>query len=250
MKKSFVIRFASHLHYKTAEYVVAHAKWQKSRGRNPSESYKSNGNPRQALALALEELHRYEPMAGENVSYTVERMVKIVNLTGDQCIADFNDIHLIVNPDDKYDDIVGFFRQECERRSVEYRESPAGKRAEREADERRQAAQTKLDQLMTQLSTLDFGDLTALVNWFDELQDPSDHIGVNLPWQQIVETFAQHGFTPGMNCGENFDEEDEANFAGYLIGQALDGLSCEVHAIYQIYCKFAEDWRTKFGKAA
>lgn len=246
MKKRFVNQF----NRKTAEYIVAHAKWQRSRSRNPSESYKDKTNAREALALALEELSRYEPMAGENVSYTAVRLIKIVDLTGQPCTAYFNDIKLVASTGDKSDNIVGFFHQECERRSVEYRESPAGKRAEREAEERRQAAQAKLDQLMTQLPTLDFGNLTTLVNWLDELQDPSDHIGVNRPWQQIVETFVQHGFTPGMNCGENFDEEDEANFAGYLIGQALSGLACEVHAIHQVYCKFAEDWRTKFGKAA
>ena len=246
MKKSFVNQF----NRKTAEYIVAHAKWQRSQGRNPSESYKGKTNPKEALTLALEELGHYEPMAGENVSYTAVRLVKITSLTGQPCTAYFNDIKLVANPGDKSDNIVDFFSQECERQSQEYRESPAGKRVAQEAEERRLAAQAKLDQLMDQLPTLDFGDLTAIVKWFDELQDPSDHIGVNRPWQQIVETFVQHGFAPGMNCGENFDEEDEANFAGYLIGQALSGLACEVHAIHQIYCKFAEDWRTKFGKAA
>jgi len=37
-----------------AEYVVSHAKWQRSRGRNPSEPYRGEKNPRKALALALQ----------------------------------------------------------------------------------------------------------------------------------------------------------------------------------------------------
>jgi len=40
----------------SAEYVVAHAKWKKSRGRQPSMSYKGERNPHKALALALIDL--------------------------------------------------------------------------------------------------------------------------------------------------------------------------------------------------
>lgn len=40
----------------TPEYVVAHAAWQKARGRGPSESYKGITNPRHALALAHQEV--------------------------------------------------------------------------------------------------------------------------------------------------------------------------------------------------
>jgi hypothetical protein len=132
MRKSFVEQF----NRETAEHVVAHAKRQKSRGRNPSESYKSETNPRRALALALEELSSYEPMAGENVSYTAIRIVRVAHLTGQSCTAHFNGIKLVANQEDKSDGIVNFYFQECERRSQEYRESPAGKRAEQERRER------------------------------------------------------------------------------------------------------------------
>lgn len=41
---------------KTASYIVAHARWQMSRGRRPSESYRGERNPRKALSLAREEV--------------------------------------------------------------------------------------------------------------------------------------------------------------------------------------------------
>ena len=51
MKKS---SFVSLMHKGSgADYVIAHAKWQRSRGRNPSESFKGERNPLKALALAL-----------------------------------------------------------------------------------------------------------------------------------------------------------------------------------------------------
>lgn len=57
MKSRKTVRqFLDFQNKKTAEFVVAHAKWQKSRGRKPSESYKKELNPAKALKLALEEL--------------------------------------------------------------------------------------------------------------------------------------------------------------------------------------------------
>jgi hypothetical protein len=41
----------------TAEFVVEHARWQLSRGRNPSEPFESIQNPREALTVALRALH-------------------------------------------------------------------------------------------------------------------------------------------------------------------------------------------------
>lgn len=40
--------------YWSAEYVIAHAKWQKSRKRMPSAVYRGERNPKKALAKAKE----------------------------------------------------------------------------------------------------------------------------------------------------------------------------------------------------
>ncbi len=42
----------------SAEQVVAHAAWQRSRGRNPSMSFMEQHNPRKALLLASSVVHR------------------------------------------------------------------------------------------------------------------------------------------------------------------------------------------------
>lgn len=48
MKRSFVSKCS----IGTPEYVVLHARWQRSRGRNPSASFIGCCNPKKALALA------------------------------------------------------------------------------------------------------------------------------------------------------------------------------------------------------
>ena len=89
-----------------------------------------------------------------------------------------------------------------------------------------------------------FTDLCAVVNWLEELT-----IGVTTPsWKIILDIFGEHGFLPDMNTGTEFNAEDESNFAHWLVGQALSGLQYEpVHAVHQIYHKFADEWRQKFG---
>jgi len=49
MKKAEITQFYPW----SAEYVVAHALWRKSRGRRPSMSYRGERNPRKALCLAI-----------------------------------------------------------------------------------------------------------------------------------------------------------------------------------------------------
>jgi len=247
MKKKDVQSLRNRRGEKTAEYVVAHAKWQCSRNRKPSESYKEESNPKRALALAIEELKTFDPMAGTDVSFAADKMVKICHLTGNSVTAQFNDVELVAFPGDVPKSIVKFFHKESERRGEEYRMSPEGKRAAREAKERQESLQKKADEMVEQLfDKFDFANLEAVINWLDEFQNPSYHVGVKIPHEQIVKKFREHGFEPNVNCGDDFNEADKDNVARWIVGQALAGLECDVHAIHQVFHKFAKDWRNKF----
>jgi hypothetical protein len=198
--------------------------------------------------LAKEELGCYEPMAGESVAYAAERMFKVVTLTGDQCTAHFNDIGLVVNPGDKPDNIVSFYFKESERRSQEYRESPAGKRAAQEVEDRRKRAQNMADQAVVDMAELDYTNRASVINWLERIREPSDHVGVDINAAGVVEKFEDHGFKLGVNCGDDFDGENEENFARWLIGQALDNLNSSGF-IHQMFHTFAKDYRKKFVQA-
>lgn len=256
MKKSAVRKFEAAWGGNTSEYVIAHAKRQQSRGRGPSEMYRGVRNPRKALALALSDrLHdeatsRYTPMAGDRLEMVAKKVVAITDVTRRSCAMTFNEIEIVVKPGDSVASVTNFYHEEYERQSAAYKASPEAKRARREAEERLNQARAKLDELMLRLPQLDFGNLTAVIDWLGELRDPSDDVGVDTPWQAIVAKFAEHGFVPGMNTGSNFNGEDETNYARYLIGNALSGLACEVHAIHQVYRHFADQWREKFHPKA
>jgi len=194
-------------------------------------------------------MRTYEPMTGETIAVTAEKMVSFAGGTGDAVVANFNDVELTVNPDDDPQAIVDYYNDELGRRAEAYRNSPEGKRAAAEAEERKQQLQRQMDEAMNELDSLDFSDLNAVIAWLGKACDPSDHIGGVVPHEQIVDTFRENGYVPNANCGTDFNGEDEENFARWLIGQALEGLKTEIHAIRQIFHKFADDWRKKFGYA-
>lgn len=192
----------------------------------------------------------YEPLAGEDISTTAKRIVAMAKREKGVVKAKFNDIELTANSDTTADSVVAFYGEESKRRGEAYRNSPEGKKAAREAEERRVALQQKHDALMQQLPTLNFADDVAVLDWLCEFQDPSDHTGVVKQNDAVIVAFAAHGYHPSVNTGKNFNESDRDNFARYIIGQALAGLQCEVGAVHQIVHKFVDDWKKKFLNVA
>lgn len=195
-------------------------------------------------------MKKYEAMAGENISETAKAMVALAKKTNDTVETKFNDIVLTATSDSNADAIIADYHTKMEVASEAYHNSPEGKKAAREAEERKQRAQQKHDVLMRQLPNLNFGDDVAVLDWLCEFQDPSDYIGVVKQQDVVVATFATHGYQPNANCGKDFNGDNRDNFARYIIGQALGGLTCEVGAIHQIIHKFTDDWKKKFLSAA
>ena len=173
-------------------------------------------------------------------------MVALAKKMKDTVKTKFNDIELTATSDSDVNAIVKFYNDESERRDEEYDNSPAGRKAAREVEERKATAQQKHDALMRRLPNLDFSNDVAVLDWLCEFQDPSDYIGVVKQQDVVLTTFAAHGYYPSVNCGKDFNENDRDNFARWLIGQALDGLRSEVGAIHQVIHKFADDWKKKF----
>ncbi len=101
MKKRKVYEF----HRKTPEFVVLHAGWQASRGRNPSESFKGQRNPRLALIAAKEELLKYDPLGGTDIFDMIRIMLRRVEFWTDQMYhavielgeLDWDDMAAVIN---------------------------------------------------------------------------------------------------------------------------------------------------------
>jgi hypothetical protein len=191
----------------------------------------------------------YSPQAGENISETAKIMVELLKgTTQNQKVAvKFNDITLTADANSTVEGIIRDFRTKLAAAAEAYRDSPEGKRAQLESEQRKEKAQCKHDTLMQQLPNLDFTNLVAVLDWLCEFQDPSDYIGVVKRQSEVLAIFAKHGYQPNVNTGKKYNDDDRDNVARYIIGQALSNLKSDVGAIHQVIHHFTREWKRKFA---
>lgn len=182
-------------------------------------------------------------LAGTHIGRAAEMLVKAAAENG-EATGSFNGIALWAGNGTTAEQIVSDFEKRQAAAAEAYRSSPEGKRDEREADERRTAAQSKHDALMRKLPSLNMADDIAVLDWLCAMQEPSDRVGVIVRRDTIVSHFEKAGFIAGANCGKDYRDGDRDNMFRYLVGQAMDGLNGP--AIHSIIHKFAADWRKRF----
>jgi len=166
-----------------------------------------------------------------------------------QAVGRFNGIELHAAAGYAPAGIVKFYNDECERRRAAYLASPEGQQAEAERNRRRQDLQSKHDALMARLPSLNMDNAHDVLDWLCEMQEPSDHVGVILRRNTIIERFETAGYKANENTGADYKPGDRWNMLRYLVGQALQGLK-EGPAIHPILHKFADEWRARFPRAA
>lgn len=187
-------------------------------------------------------MKKYKALCGEGITLTVTSMLEMATKLKEGITADFNGIAIVVNPGDNVDDVVKSYYSETRRRNEEWK-----KTAELQRIESTKLAQNKLNEAMKRLPSLDFSNHNAVIGWLLEIREPSDHAGVNRPYEEILMVFRDNGFMPNANCGSHFDGNSKENYAGWVIGQALGGLECDVHAIHQTFEKCAHVFLAKFS---
>lgn len=192
--------------------------------------------------------HAVDFLAGTPIDKAAEMLVAAA-VTHGFASGKFNDIELTADASTKPEAILAYWEKETAARSEAYRNSPEGIQAEREREQRRADAQQKHDALMRKLPTLDMSNDSAVLDWLCQMQEPSDHVGVIVRRQTIVQAFEKAGYEAGANCGKDYRKGDRANMFRYLVGQALDGLK-RGPAIHSILHKFAAEWRAAFGVEA
>lgn len=157
----------------------------------------------------------------------------------------FNDIRMDARHGDTIEDVLAAFENRRQAHADAYAASPEARAAELARNDRRASMQAQHDALMARLPTLNLSDDAAVLDWLCAMQEPSDHVGVIVRKDAILEAFAKHGFKPGLNCGKDYRSGNRSNMHAYLVGQALDGLQSV--AVHSILHKFAAEWRAEFG---
>jgi len=166
--------------------------------------------------------------------------VKLSALAPAKCT--FNGVTLVARKGTTPEALVAYYNEESERRAERWRESPEGRAYAAERRERQRSLQAKADSLMLRLPRLDFADLSAVLDWLSEMEEPRDHVGVTVDVPRLVAEFTSRGYAPGVNCDTAFDADDPDNFARWIIGQAIK------EPYYPGVRRFTEEWRKKFGR--
>jgi hypothetical protein len=157
--------------------------------------------------------------------------------------GDFNGITLTAEEGMSPEAIVDEYQALSERRHREWLQSPEGRKESRRREMEVQNLQAKADRLMAHLTSLDFSNVAALLDWLCEMEEPRDRMGVGVDVPLIISTFTTHGYQPNVNCGAEFNESDPDNFARWIIGQAIK------EPYYPGVRRFAGEWRKKFMTA-
>jgi hypothetical protein len=185
-----------------------------------------------------------EVMPGEHIARAAEKLVAAAKALGSTVEATFNGVRLVAHPGSSVGDVCRHYDDECSRSAAERRLSPEG-RASAERDRAELARmQARCDHLIGRLPSLDFASLSAVLDWIGAFQPASDR-RVNFSREDVVSTFAKHGYYANMNVDDEFDPEGASNVAHYIVGQAIDHLAT-VGAIHPMIPAFADDWREKF----
>lgn len=188
-------------------------------------------------------MHTIEFSAGTHIDQAAMLLVAAAAEHG-EAQGSFNEITLTAKAGTAPADVVKFWHRESEARAEAWRNSPEGKAAEARRLERIESMQSKHDQLVLGLTSLDFANPAAVLDWLCAIQEATDHVGVAVNKSLILDIFTGHGFKANVNCGDDFEPGDRDNVFRWIVGQALDGL--QHVAIHGVIHKFAGEWKSKF----
>lgn len=180
---------------------------------------------------------------GQDVSEFAAELAEIARRHG-KARGIHNDIDIVADVTSTVGDLVAQWQKKVHDKRVAYINSPEGIAAAAEREARIVAMQERHDNLVRDLSTLDFANDVAVINWLCAVQGSTDHVGVIVNKERIISAFREAGFAANANCGSAFKEYDRDNVFRWIVGQALDCL--DRVSIHGVIHKFADDWKNKF----
>lgn len=208
-------------------------------------SQESDLTESQALNIInLDEISPYK-YVGTVLDQAVEEMKKIAIRDNAIVSITWNGVEVNVGPDSEVDNVVKHWEDQQRAKQLAYEQSDEYKANQEKQQKEVEALQRTADLLVEELKTLDFSNLQLVLNWLCAIQEPGDRIGVTTDRELIIKTFNDNGYFENVNIGNDFNGEDRENFARYIIGQGLDGIS-RMGAPHQVIYRFVDQWKEKF----
>lgn len=187
----------------------------------------------------------YDPMAGEQIDRAVTNALIKAQEVGGLCTFTFNGVTLTVGPTSPIADVIGEFHRISERKHREWVESPEYRKIEAETKARVRQDQEQTNLLLRELDGV-IGDEPALVAWIGKFADCTQWRDIRFDHEILAARLEAAGYVDGFGVGNDALSTDPGLMAGYIVGQAIANLRCEVHRFHPILARFAEEYREAF----
>ncbi|HEY4483433.1 MAG TPA: hypothetical protein VI953_04645 [Candidatus Paceibacterota bacterium] len=110
----------------------------------------------------------------------------------------------------------------------------------RDYETERREKQTAVDAAALRLANINFKNYVEVIEWLEEIQEPSDFVGVRLP-EDLLETFRAHGLNP-RTSEEGPDLSHDRRHAKWVIEEALSHIKL-LGAIHPRWGRFVTELR-------
>jgi hypothetical protein len=207
-----------------------------------SEEPKNNDE----IVESKEEIIEYDSGRSRTVDDTVEGMIKLAEKTGKVVRGKHNGVSFTTENCSTVEDVLENWKESNDASLEEYYLSPEGKKNAREEKEQREKEQQKYDALVEQLPNLDFANYAAVLDWFCEIQGPSDRTGVVKDPEDIIIPFLEHGYHLHIDKKEGF-MEDRDRYARNIVSNCLYGLRGRGGYVHPAIHSATNNWKKKFG---
>lgn len=148
------------------------------------------------------------PHAGLDFKEFARQLIDTANQKGQKVTGMFNDYIFEVEPSSSLESLISNYRN-ADNETTE--------------DFGLKENQIKVNKLLNQLTTLNFTDLNAVLDWVLQFQIASDTIGVTYDKADVINKFQENGFHISANAGTELIERDPIYFAKYIVGTFLTG---------------------------
>lgn len=181
---------------------------------------------------------------GEDVSTACRNMTMTAREWNCDVVMAFNDVIVHVCPSDNVTDVVARWRVDTDAAAEAYRNSPAGKAAQARFEAMMAAEAQQVQDALARLPNTDLTDARKALHIMADVADkriPPDGR------QALLDAYTTAGYVANDCTGRDFVETNPENFARYIIGQALAGISTvgTPHGMTQV---FRERWDKAFRR--
>ena len=186
------------------------------------------------------------PQCGENVNHYALYLAWTANETRERAENVFNGTEIYAIPGDTSEDVLNRWNATQAAEYEAYKRTPEYAESQRKETNRVASLKDRINGYIIEMDSLNWKDYKTVLLFVEKTVSDLDSYEADSANKLFRDKLTLAGYVDNANVGANFKEDDEENFALYIIGQCLNCLN-KMGAIHPMACSMVGDWRKKFG---